>query len=166
MIVEGIKLLVDREELPADLTQGIMREILSGGATSSQIAAFATALRMKGESVTDLVAMARVMRELSTRIHPRCAEPIVDTCGTGGGSVRTFNVSTIAAFVAAGANVKIAKHGNRSFTGSSGSADLMACLGFNLNTDPVKVEEAIERHGVGFMFAPVFHPGDTSCVSA
>ena len=135
-----------------------MREIMTGTATPAQIAAFATALRMKGEAPEELAAMAKVMREFSTRIHPRCTGRLVDTCGTGGGRVRTFNVSTIAAFVAAGAGINIAKHGNRSFTGSCGSADLMAALGLDLAVDAAKVEKSIEKHGIGFMFAPSFHP--------
>ena len=158
MIVEGIRLLVENRHLSADMAQIVMREIMTGNATPAQIAAFATALRMKGETPVELAAMARVMREFSTRIHPRYTGRLVDTCGTGGGRVRTFNVSTIAGFVAAGAGVNIAKHGNRSFTGSSGSADLLAALGFDLNVDTAKVEKTIEEDGIGFLFAPSFHP--------
>jgi len=158
MIVESIELLVENRHLPADMAAAAMREIMMGNATSAQIAAFATALRMKGETSIELAAMARIMREFSTRIHPRCSGRLVDTCGTGGGRVRTFNVSTIAAFVAAGAGVNIAKHGNRSFTGNSGSADILAALGFDLSVDASKVEKTIEEDGIGFMFAPSFHP--------
>jgi len=158
MIVEGIKLLVQRQDLSAEKAEAIMQEIMTGKATPTQIAAFATALRMKGETAVELTAMASVMREFSTRIHPRYDGRLVDTCGTGGGRIRTFNVSTIAAFVAAGAGVNIAKHGNKSFTGNSGSADLLAALGFDLNVEPAMVEKTIEEDGIGFMFAPSFHP--------
>jgi len=158
MITEGIKLLVENRDLPAAIAEAAMREILTGNATSAQIASFATALRMKGELPDELAAMARVMREFSTHIHPMCSGRLVDTCGTGGGTVRTFNVSTIAAFIAAGAGVNIAKHGNRSFSGSSGSADLLAALGFDLQVEATTVEKTIEEDGIGFMFAPSFHP--------
>jgi len=158
MIVEGIKQLLEGKDLPTDLAQATMREIMLGSATPSQIASFVTALRMKGETGPELAAMAYIMREFSNRIHPKVHGRLIDTCGTGGGRIRTFNVSTIAAFVAAGAGVKIAKHGNRSFSGLCGSADLLEQLGLDLTVSPHQVEKAIETHGIGFMFAPNFHP--------
>ena len=135
-----------------------MREVMSGKATCSQTAAFLTALRMKGEAVEELIAFASVMREHSSQIHPKVHGRLVDTCGTGGDKIKTFNVSTAAAFVVAGAGVAVAKHGNRSVTSKCGSADVLEKLGFNLNLVPEAVKGMIENVGVGFMFAPSFHP--------
>lgn len=158
MIREGIQKLVEKINLTSDEAQEIMREIMSGKATNAQIAAFLTALRMKGETVEELIAFATVMREHCRRIQPKVKGRLVDTCGTGGDKIKTFNVSTTAAFVAAGAGVPIAKHGNRSVTSQSGSADVLEKLGFNLTMTPEAVQRAIEQIGVGFMFAPAFHP--------
>jgi len=113
---------------------------------------------MKGETVEEIAAFASVMRRFCLRISPSIGSRLVDTCGTGGDSVKTFNVSTVAAFIAAGAGVYVAKHGNRSVTSKCGSADLLEALGFNLNMSPEAVEKSIEEVGIGFMFAPVFHP--------
>jgi anthranilate phosphoribosyltransferase len=135
-----------------------MTEIMSGAATSAQIAAFLTALRMKGETVAELAAFAEVMRQNCCRIHPHVAGRLLDTCGTGGDLVKTFNVSTAAAFVIAGAGVAVAKHGNRSVTSRCGSADVLERFGLNLSMEPDDVEAAIEKVGIGFMFAPAFHP--------
>jgi anthranilate phosphoribosyltransferase len=131
---------------------------MSGTATSAQIAALLTALRVKGETVEELIAFAEVMKEHCVKIHPRVEGRLVDTCGTGGDRIKTFNISTAAAFVVAGADVVIAKHGNRSVTSQSGSADVLAKLGLNLNMQPEAVQQCIEQVGVGFMFAPAFHP--------
>jgi len=131
---------------------------MTGKATGPQIAAFLTALRMKGESIEEITAFASTMRQFCHRIHPRVQGTLVDTCGTGGDRVKTFNVSTTTAFVAAGANVAIAKHGNRSVTSRCGSADILEALGFNLAMSPEMVEKSIEEIGIGFMFAPTFHP--------
>jgi anthranilate phosphoribosyltransferase len=131
---------------------------MSGKATNSQTAAFLTALRMKGESVEELIAFASVMKSNCCQIHPKVQGRLVDTCGTGGDIVKTFNVSTAAAFVIAGAGISVAKHGNRAVTSKSGSADVLEKLGFNLNLEPKTVEGIIEKVGVGFMFAPAFHP--------
>jgi anthranilate phosphoribosyltransferase len=158
MIKESIQKLIDEANLPFEESQGIMREIMSGEATKAQIAAFLTALRMKGETVEELIAFAEVMRERCLRIHPRVQGRLVDTCGTGGDKTKTFNVSTAAAFVVAGAGVTIAKHGNRSVTSRSGSADVLEKLGLNLKMSPEMVQATIEQVGVGFMFAPAFHP--------
>ena len=135
-----------------------MKEILSGQATSSQIGAFLVALRKKGETVEEITALAKTMIEFSRRIHPKVGDFLVDTCGTGGDRSKTFNVSTTCAFVVAAAGVPVAKHGNRSFTSKCGSADVLEQLGMNLNMEPEKVRESIERVGIGFMFAPNFHP--------
>src|SRR5213592_5180940 len=135
-----------------------MREIMSGQATPAQIAAFLVALKKKGETVEEMTALARVMISFSRRIHPKVSDFLVDTCGTGGDKVKTFNVSTTTAFVIAAAGVPVAKHGNRSFTSKCGSADVLEQLGLNLNMEAELVERAIEEIGIGFMFAPNFHP--------
>ncbi len=158
MIREGIQKLVTGASLDVEESRATMREIMSGTATPAQTAAFLTALRMKGETVEEIVALAEVMREYCRRIHPHVAGRLVDTCGTGGDKIKTFNVSTAAAFVIAGAGVSIAKHGNRGVTSQSGSADVLERLGVNLNVEPEIVEKAIEQVGIGFMFAPAFHP--------
>jgi anthranilate phosphoribosyltransferase len=158
MINESIQKLIDGANLTSAESQKIMREIMSGQPTNAQIAAFLTALRMKGETVGELIAFARVMRERCRRIHPRVEGRLVDTCGTGGDKIKTFNISTTAAFVVAGAGVAIAKHGNRSVTSKSGSADVLEKLGLNLKMLPDEVQATIEQVGVGFMFAPAFHP--------
>ncbi len=158
MIRENIQALVQGESLSLEESRQTMQEIMTGQATNAQIAAFLTALRMKGETVDELVAFAQVMRENCRRIRPNVKGRLVDTCGTGGDTLKTFNVSTAAAFVVAGAGVPIAKHGNRSVTSKSGSADVLERLGVNLATQPEVVQKSIEEAGIGFMFAPAFHP--------
>ena len=158
MIKEGIQKLIDGTDLTYEESQEIMKEVMSGEATSAQIAAFLTALRMKGETVDEITAFTEVMKEYCRRIHPRVKGRLVDTCGTGGDKIKTFNISTTAAFVVAGAGVAVAKHGNRSVTSKSGSADVLERLGLNLNLEPEAVKNAIEKVGIGFMFAPAFHP--------
>jgi anthranilate phosphoribosyltransferase len=158
MIQQGIQKLIDGANLTSAESQEIMREVMSGQATNAQIAAFLTALRIKGETVEELIAFASVMRKCCRRIHPSVKGRLVDTCGTGGDKTKTFNISTTAAFVVAGAGVAIAKHGNRSVTSKSGSADVLEKLGLNLKITPEEVQNAIEQVGVGFMFAPAFHP--------
>jgi anthranilate phosphoribosyltransferase len=158
MIREGIQKLIEETSLTFEESQEIMREVMSGKAANAQIAAFLTALRMKGETVEELIAFSTVMREHCRRIHPRVEHRLVDTCGTGGDKIKTFNISTAAAFVVAGAGVAVAKHGNRSVTSQSGSADVLERLGLNLNIEPEAVKNNIEQVGVGFMFAPAFHP--------
>ncbi len=158
MIREGIQKLVNGANLSFEASQSILLEIMAGEATSSQIAAFLTALRMKGETVEELAAFAKVMRDNCVQIHPKVSGRLLDTCGTGGDRIKTFNISTVAAFVIAGTGLTVAKHGNRSVTSKSGSADVLECLGVNLAAEPKAVERAIEQVGIGFMFAPVFHP--------
>jgi anthranilate phosphoribosyltransferase len=135
-----------------------MKEIMSGQATPAQIAAFLVALKRKGETVEEVTALARVMIEFSRRIHPKVSDILLDTCGTGGDRTRTFNVSTVTAFVVAASGVPVAKHGNRSFASRCGSADVMERLGLNLDMSPDDVRDAIEQVGIGFMYAPNFHP--------
>ncbi len=158
MIKESIQKLVEGTNLTYNESQGTIREIMAGEATNAQIAAFLTALRMKGETVEEVTALAEVMREHCRRISPSIIGRLVDTCGTGGDRIKTFNISTAAAFVVAGSGVAIAKHGNRSVTSRSGSADVLERLGLNLNVEPEDVAAAIEQVGIGFMFAPAFHP--------
>jgi anthranilate phosphoribosyltransferase len=158
MIRECIQKLVNGLNLTYEESQSIMREVMSGKATKAQIAAFLTALRMKGETVEELFAFATVMREHCLQIHPNVQSRLVDTCGTGGDKIKTFNISTATAFVTAGAGVSMAKHGNRSVTSKSGSADVLEQLGLNLKITPEQIQTTIEQIGVGFMFAPAFHP--------
>jgi len=158
VIREAIQKLIDGADLSFEESQSALEEIMSGEATNAQIAAFLTALRMRGETVEELTAFARLMRENCVRIHPNVSGRLLDTCGTGGDKIKTFNVSTTAAFVIAGADVKVAKHGNRSVTSKSGSADVLERLGVNIAVEPETVEKAIEQVGIGFMFAPAFHP--------
>ena len=151
-------MLTVMEDIPGDMAAESMRQIMSGEATDAQIGAFLTALRMKGETPDEITALASVMRKFCTRINPKVNGRLVDTCGTGRDKADTFNISTTAAFVTAGAGASIAKHGNRSVTSSCGSADLLERLGLNLKMTPMDVERSIEQVGVGFMFAPTFHP--------
>jgi anthranilate phosphoribosyltransferase len=158
MIREGIQKLIEAKNLTSEESGEIMQEVMSGKATNAQTAAFLTALRMKGESVEELIAFASIMKSSSCQIHPNVHGRLVDTCGTGGDKIKTFNVSTTSAFVIAGAGVSVAKHGNRAVTSKSGSADVLEKLGLNINLEPKTVEGIIEKIGIGFMFAPTFHP--------
>jgi anthranilate phosphoribosyltransferase len=157
MIREGIQKLIEGSNLTFEESSEIMREVMSGKTSNAQTAAFLTALRMKGESVEELIAFASVMRSNCCTIHPKVQGRLVDTCGTGGDKIKTFNVSTVAAFVIAGTGISVAKHGNRAVTSKSGSADVLEKLGLNLNLEPIAVQGLIEKVGVGFMFAPAFH---------
>ena len=170
MMSEAIAKVVNREDLSQMEMEGAMNEIMSGEATPAQIGAFITALRMKGETVDEIVGAARVMREKATRINVTEAslsldrdeinidtETILDTCGTGGDGTNTFNVSTATAFVAAGAGIKVAKHGNRAVSSKCGSADVLENLGVRLDISPVDVERCVREVGLGFLFAPLFH---------
>ncbi|MFC1802824.1 anthranilate phosphoribosyltransferase [Thermoproteota archaeon] len=150
--------LVDGIDLGFEEAQESMRLIMSGLATDSQIGCLLTALRMKGETVDEVSGLASAMREYCQRIKPMVDGKLLDTCGTGGDKLNTFNISTIAAFVAAGAGVSIAKHGNRSVTSKCGSADVLEQLGLRLDLSPKEVEKLIEKVGIGFIYAPVFHP--------
>lgn len=156
MIKEAISKVVERIDLSEAEAEAVMREIMEGAATPSQIASYMTALRMKGETVLEITGSARVMREKAIRI--RVEDPqVVDTCGTGGDRLGTFNISTTTAFVVAGAGVTVAKHGNRSVSSSCGSADVLKALGVKIDLNPERVEACINEIGVGFLFAPLFH---------
>ncbi len=151
--------VVSGHDLSTEAMSGAMREIMTGGATSAQIGGFLIALRMKGETVAELSAAASVMRELATPlpIDPVLADSLVDTCGTGGDGSGLFNVSTASAFVVAAAGGVVAKHGNRSVSSASGSADVLEAAGVATDLSPVQVAQCIHEHGAGFMFAPAHH---------
>lgn len=156
MIKEAIAKLVDGVSLTESESEDAMREIMEGHASPAQIAAYLTALRMKGETVDEVVGAVRVMREKSAKI--RVDDPlVVDTCGTGGDRKGTFNISTSTAFVVAGAGVTVAKHGNRAASSKSGSADVLRALGVNIDLPPPAVEACVNQIGIGFLFAPLFH---------
>lgn len=157
MIKEAIKQVVTGQSLSEVEATGVMNEIMEGGATSAQIACFATAIRIKGETVDEITGFVRAMRKHCIKVRPQ-SQNLVDTCGTGGDKLLTINISTAAAFVAAGAGAHIAKHGNRSATKKSGSADVLQALGVNLNISPEAVAQCIDQIGIGFMFAPSLHP--------
>ena len=159
MIRESIEKASRRENISESEMIDTMNQIMEGNATPAQIGALLIALRMKGETVTEITAAAKVMRSKSTRIPlpGSLSQPLVDTCGTGGDCANTFNVSTTAAFVVAGAGAKVAKHGNRSVSSRCGSADLMEELGLPLDLTPEQVGMCIDRVGVGFLYAPVLH---------
>ncbi len=156
MIKEAISKLVERIDLSAGEAEGVMREIMEGNASPSQIAAYITALRMKGETVDEITGSARVMREMAIKV--RVDDPlVVDTCGTGGDRLNTFNISTTVAFVVAGAGITVAKHGNRSVSSLCGSADVLKGVGVSIDIRPERVEACINEIGIGFIFAPLFH---------
>lgn len=156
MIRDAIAALVDGRDLTEEEAAACMEEIMSGEATPAQLGAFLVALRLKGETVEEIAGMARVMQQKALRVQ--IAGPLLDTCGTGGDARGTFNVSTAAAFVAAGAGARVAKHGNRAMTSACGSADVLEALGARIDLPPEGVAACIERAGLGFMFAPAFHP--------
>ncbi|MCL0044297.1 anthranilate phosphoribosyltransferase [Dehalococcoidia bacterium] len=156
MIREAIDSLVQGKNLSEDEAAQAMNEMMDGKASPAQIAAFITALRIKGETVGEITGMARTMREKSLKVSTDGF--LVDTCGTGGDGLGTFNVSTAAALVAAGAGIKVAKHGNRAASGACGSADVLETHGVKVDLSPEGVERCLEDVGIGFMFAPVFHP--------
>ncbi|WP_455366584.1 anthranilate phosphoribosyltransferase [Kaarinaea lacus] len=152
----AIAAVVDKRDLSQEEMESVMRTIMTGEATQSQIGGFLVGLRMKGETVDEITAAAKVMRELAA--HVNVSGPhLLDTCGTGGDGARTFNISTAVAFVAAAAGAKVAKHGNRSISSKSGSADVLEAAGVNLDLTPDQVAQCIEQVGVGFMFAPKHH---------
>jgi anthranilate phosphoribosyltransferase len=156
MIKEAIAKVIARTNLSEAEAEAVMREIMQGEATDAQISSYITALRMKGETVEEITGSARVMREKAVQISID-ARYQVDTCGTGGDMAHTFNISTTAAFVVAAAGVTVAKHGNRSVSSKSGSADVLQALGVNIEIPAHRVEECIRDTGIGFLFAPMMH---------
>ena len=167
IIVEALRALIDRRDLTRIEAAAAMDAIMSGAATHAQIAAFLTALRMKGETVEELIGFAQVMRQKAVHVRTRGEEVaaltgtdremLIDTCGTGGDASGTFNVSTATAFVVAGAGLRVAKHGNRSVSSLCGSADVVETLGISLDLSPAKVAQCIDEVGIGFLYAPLLH---------
>ncbi len=155
-ITDAIARVIEGEHLDRNAAAEVMTEIMSGQATPAQIGAYLVALRMKGETVDEITGSARVMREMATRVAID-SPLVVDTCGTGGDKSGTFNISTTVAFVVAGGGITVAKHGNRSVSSKSGSADVLVSLGVNIDTPPEKVADCINEIGIGFLFAPLFH---------
>ncbi len=155
-IKAALKAVTERHDLARDEMYSVMRSIMTGEATPAQIGGFLVGLRMKGETIDEIVASAEVMRELVTAVD--IEDPhLIDTCGTGGDGIHTFNISTCSAFVVAAAGGKVAKHGNRSVSSTSGSADVLEALGVNINLNVEQVAECIKELGIGFMFAPLHH---------
>src|SRR5438477_13137577 len=167
IITEAVRALVDRRDLTRIEAAAAMEAIMSGAATNAQIAAFLTALRMKGETVEELIGLAQVMRQKAVKVRAHGAdvvaqtgtdrEMLIDTCGTGGDASGTFNVSTATAFVVAGAGLRVAKHGNRSVSSLCGSADVVETLGISLDLEPGRVAQCIDEVGIGFLYAPLLH---------
>ncbi len=156
MIREAIAKVVGGEDLREAEMMAVMTEVMGGEATPAQIAAFMTALRIKGETVEEVTGAARIMRQKATRIDAR-SSVVVDTCGTGGDRRNTFNISTTAAFVVAAAGLTVAKHGNRAVSSGCGSADVLEALGVKIDAAPEIVEECCQQIGIGFLFAPKLH---------
>ena len=155
-IQSALQTVLDRENLSSEAMHDVMRTIMSGGATPAQIAGLLIALRCKGETVEEIAAAAQVMRELATKVNVTGTH-VIDTCGTGGDGANTFNISTTVAFVVAAAGGKVAKHGNRSVSSRSGSADVLEAAGVKLELTPEQVVRCVEETGVGFLFAPRYH---------
>ena len=155
-IQEALKKVLDKVDLKEEEMVSVMTQIMEGKVEDSQLGAFLTALRMKGETVEEITGAARVMRDKAEKIKVS-RNPIVDTCGTGGDGANTFNISTAAAFVVAGCDIAVAKHGNRAVSSRSGSADVLKCLGVNIEASKSTVEKCIDQVGIGFLFAPLMH---------
>lgn len=166
-IVAGIRKVVEGQHMNRNEAEAVMQDIMSGQATNAQIAAFLTALRMKGETVEELIGFAKVMRAKASPVRTKSSvatalsgtdrEMLVDTCGTGGDATGTFNISTATAFIVAGAGVRVAKHGNRSVSSMCGSADVVEALGVRIDLSPDDVARCIDEIGIGFLYAPLLH---------
>ena len=157
MIRDAIRSVVEGKNLSEQEAAATMTEIMDGEATAAQVSSFITAMRMKGETVEEITGFVKVMREKSIKVQPK-SNMLLDTCGTGGDRLDTFNISTTATFVIVGAGVTVAKHGNRAASSTCGSADVLEALGANLNLTPDNVALCIDTAGLGFMFAPAMHP--------
>jgi len=158
ILKEAIATVIERKDLAPLTASAVMEEIMGGNATPAQIGGFLTALRAKGETPEEIAAFARVLRDHAIRIQSPRSGILVDTCGTGGDGAHTFNISTAAAFVAAGAGVPVVKHGNRGISSRCGSADVLAALGVSIGIDPSRQEQILEDIGIVFLFAPSHHP--------
>ena len=154
---EALNQIIDHQEIPHDDMLSLMRQIMQGEVSPILISAIITGLRVKKETIGEITAAAKVMREFATPVNVTDGHHLVDTCGTGGDATHTFNISTAAAFVSAATGVQVAKHGGRSVSSKSGSADVLEALGVNLNQTPIQVADSISKIGVGFMFAPNYH---------
>jgi anthranilate phosphoribosyltransferase len=154
---EALNQLLSAQDLTHDQMLAVMQQVMGGELTTAQIAALLIALRLKGETVDEITAAATVMRQLSTKVNIQDNTYLVDTCGTGGDGIQTFNVSTVSAFVAAAAGAKVAKHGGRSVSSTCGSADVLEALDVDVNKTPDEVANSIDEIGIGFMFAPNHH---------
>ncbi len=156
-IQQAIKAVIAKKNLNKDQMHDVMNSIMTGQTTDAQIGAFLVGLSMKGETIEEIIASAKVMRSLATPVEISSSDYLVDTCGTGGDGLGLFNISTASAFVVAAAGGKVAKHGNRSISSKSGSADVLECAGVNLDLSPNFISQCVEKIGVGFMFAPAHH---------
>ena len=156
-ISEAIKAVISKQNLNEGEMHDVMNSIMTGQTTDAQIGAFLVGLSMKGETIEEITASAKVMRALATSVELNSNDYLVDTCGTGGDGLGLFNISTASAFVVAAAGGKVAKHGNRSISSKSGSADVLEAAGINLNISPELISHCIEEIGLGFMFAPAHH---------
>lgn len=155
-IQSAIQSVIDKKDLSNDEMRSVMQNIMTGECTDAQIAGFLVGLRCKGEAVEEITAAAQIMRQLASRVHIN-RKNLIDTCGTGGDGSSTFNISTTAAFVVAAAGGNVAKHGNRSVSSKSGSADVLEAAGINFDLTPEQVAQCVEQLGIGFMFAPMHH---------
>ena len=154
---DALQSLIDRKDFTHEQMLAVMRQVMNGELTPVQIASLLVGLRMKGETVNEIAAAAEVMRELSSKVSVKDGTHLIDTCGTGGDGIQTFNVSTACAFVAAAAGARVAKHGGRSVSSACGSADVLEALGLNVNLTPTQVAKCVDEIGIGFMFAPNHH---------
>ncbi|MHA1147481.1 MAG: anthranilate phosphoribosyltransferase [Promethearchaeota archaeon] len=157
-IIKGLNKIIKKQDLNQQEAEDIMQDIMTGNVSTAQLGALLTGLNMKGESIEEITGFAKIMREFAETITPQVNGDLLDTCGTGGDKIKTFNISTISALVIAGAGAPIAKHGNRAVTSKCGSADLLEGLGVKIDLSPEDVKTCIEKVGIGFMFAPLFHP--------
>jgi len=156
-IQQAIKAVINKQDLTENEMHAVMSDIMTGKTTDAQIGGFLVGLSMKGETVAEITAAAKVMRSLATGVQIHHPKYLVDTCGTGGDGLGLFNISTACAFVVAAAGGQVAKHGNRSISSKSGSADVLEAAGVNLDMSPEKISKCVEKIGVGFMFAPAHH---------
>jgi len=162
MIKDALAKLADRTDLTAQEAETVMLEIMDGAATSAQVAAYLMGLRQKEETVAEVVGSVNAMRSRATKIRVG-SSVVVDTCGTGGDGANTFNISTAAAFVVAGSGITVAKHGNRSVSSRSGSADVLSVLRVKIDLEPRRVADCIDEVGIGFLFAPLYHGAMKQC---
>ena len=157
MIQDALRKVVDGHDLSEKEMSGVMNRVMDGEADPVLLGAFLTALRIKGEKVAEIIGAAKVMRQKAVTLTIS-ADPILDTCGTGGDGGNTFNISTAAAFLVAGMGITVAKHGNKAVSSRSGSADVLKCLGINIDAETYIIEKCLQQVGIGFLFAPRMHP--------